>query len=389
VDPKDFVPSKAGRVRQVRGPAPYWAFFPAPVPQDLRLSGAVILKLSAADQALGRLVGVGQVLPNPHLVSSAYRLREAVSSLAIEGTQTSLSDVFSSEAADLTRTNEIREVRNYIRAFDYGLGRLAALPLSLRLVRELHEILLEGVAGPDKTPGEFRTSQNWIGREGTTIVDSAFVPPPPDFMKDALSDWEKYLHDVRPKLPPLVRSALIHYQFETIHPFLDGNGRLGRLLISFYLVERGVISEPLLYVSPYLEARRPAYYDHLQRVRQHGDFEGWLSFFLDAVRSQALDAVSRAEKLIDIVATYKERLRAARVRGSAVQLAERLIANPYLTTRSAAGFLNVSGQGAAYSIQRLMDAGVVREAGAQGAAKLYLAPEVLEALEAPEAPQGA
>ena len=289
-------------------------------------------------------------------------------------------------AADVTKTSEIREVRNYIRAFDSGISRLATLPLSLRLVRELHEILLVGVAGPDKTPGEFRTSQNWIGREGTGIDDSAFVPPPPDFMKEALDDWERYLHDDGPKLPALVRSALIHYQFETIHPFLDGNGRLGRLLITFYLVERGVLAEPLLYVSPYLEARRSAYYDHLQRVRQRGDFEGWISFFLDAVTSQALDAVRRAERLLEIVAMYRERLRKARVRGGAVELAEALIANPYVTTPRAMKLLDVSYQGAAYSIQRLLDAGVVRDAGTQGTAKLYLASEVLETLEAPEAP---
>lgn len=322
------------------------------------------------------------MLPNPHLVSSAYRRREAVSSLAIEGTQTSLSEVMSSEAAETSRRPEILEVRNYIDAFDYGIRRLESLPLSLRLVRELHERLMLRVVGPERTPGEFRRSQNWIGPQGTTIADSIFVPPPPDVMMDFLDDWERYLHE-EPSLPHLLRCALIHYQFETIHPFLDGNGRLGRLLISFYLVERGVLPEPLLYVSPYLEARRPEYYERLQRVRQIGDFEGWIGFFLDAVASQALDAVQRAESLLRVIGGFRDRLRAARIRGGAVELVDQLLANPYMTTSRATRFLNVSPQGAAYSVNRLVEAGILQEGGHAGAARLYVAREVLDVLEAP------
>jgi len=383
VDPKSFEPNASGRVRRVPGPAPYWAFFPRPIPRELRLSAELALKLSAADQALGRLVGVGQILPNPHLVSSAYRRREAVSSLAIEGTQTSLSEVLSSEAAEGLRRPEIREVRNYVEAFDHGLERLESLPISLRLVRELHERLLRGVAGPHRTPGEFRTSQNWIGPEGTSLADSVFVPPPPDAMQEALDDWERYLHE-EPLLPHLIRCALVHYQFETIHPFLDGNGRLGRLLISFYLVERGVVPLPLLYVSPYLETRRAEYYEWLQRVRQTGDFDSWISFFLDAVTSQSLDAVSRAEALLGVFSRFRRHLREARIRGGAVELVDQLLANPYLTTTRAARFLNVSPQGAAYAIQRLQDAKIIEPAGQAGAARLYVAREVLDVLEAPQ-----
>ena len=202
---------------------------------------------------------------------------------------------------------------------------------------------------------------------------------------DALGDWESYLHDPEPKLPALVRCALVHYQFETIHPFLDGNGRLGRLLISFYLVERGVLSEPLLYVSSYLEERRPEYYERLQAVRQHGEFEAWIGFFLDAVRAQALDAARRAEALLAILAEFRQRLRAARVRGGAVELAEQLIANPYLTTSRAAKLLGVSYQGASYAIQRLVQARIVEDDGQLGAARLYLAREVLDVLEEPVA----
>lgn len=366
------------------GRAPYWAFYPTKVPRSLPIGEAVALKLSAADRALGRLVGVGQVLPNPHLVSSAYRRREAVSSLAIEGTQTSLSEVLSSEAGEAVRRPEVREVRNYITAFDHGLERLSSLPLSLRLVRELHALLMEGVVGPDRTPGEFRRSQNWIGHGGTSIEDSVFVPPPVDAMHAALDDWERFLHEKRPRVPDLIRCALIHYQFETIHPFLDGNGRLGRLLITFYLVERGILPVPLLYVSPYFEARRPTYYDRLQRVRQTGDFDGWIVFFLDAVTAQATDAVTRAERLLAVSSQHRDRLRAARIRGGAVDLVDQLLANPYVTVTRAARFLGISPQGAAYAVSRLVVAGVLREAGMAGAARLYVAQEILDVLEEPE-----
>jgi len=293
-----------------------------------------------------------------------------------------LSEVLSSEAAEGVRRPEIREVRNYVDAFDYGLDRLSSLPISLRLVRELHERLLKGVARPHQTQGEFRTSQNWIGPEGASLGDAVFVPPPPDAMQKALGDWEKYLHET-PRLPHLVRCALVHYQFETIHPFLDGNGRLGRLLISFYLVERGILPLPLLYVSPYLETRRSEYYRRLQRVRQKGDFDGWIGFFLEAVTSQALDAVGRAESLLRVFAGFRDRLRRARIRGGAVELVDQLLANPYVTTSRAVRFLKVSQQGAAYAIQRLVDADIVRAEGQAGAARLYVAREVLDVLEAP------
>ncbi len=221
------------------------------MPRSLNLPPHVVVSLSGADQALGRLIGVGQVLPNPHLVSAAYRRREAISSLAIEGTQASLSDVLTSEAANAPLTGEVAEVRNYLSAFDYGISRLATLPLSLRLVREIHRELMQDVRGREKTPGDFRVTQNWIGQEGTSIEDAIYVPPPPDEMLSALSDWEMFLHEDTMSMPSLVKCALMHYQFETIHPFLDGNGRVGRLLITFYLVEQGILPEPLLYVSPF------------------------------------------------------------------------------------------------------------------------------------------
>lgn len=381
MEPTDFEPNEAGRVRQVRGPAPYWAFFPGPIPRDLGPSTRTLLALSRADQAIGRLVGTGHLLPNPHLVSDAYRTREAVSSLAIEGTQTSLSEVLSAEAAETSERSEVREVLNYIRAFDYGLARLKELPLSLRLIRELHERLLRGVRGQERTPGEFRTSQNWIGRSRGGLEDATFVPPPPETMLDSLRDWERYLHE-DPEQPALVRCALIHYQFETIHPFLDGNGRIGRLLVPFYLVERDILRESLLFVSPYFEARRDEYYERLQTVRRRGAFDDWVKFFLEGVEVQALDAVTRGEALLALMRDFRDRLRALRVRGSALQLVEQLLANPFVTTSRASKFLGVTYQGAAYAIAQLVRAEIVEETDRRGAARVFVSRPILDVLEA-------
>lgn len=376
----DYQETPAGRPIEVKGPAPYWAYAPARMPRELNLDSEAVVALSRADQALGRLIGVGQILPNPHLVSSAYRRREAISSLAIEGTQASLSDVLSSEAADVSMSSEVAEVRNYLRAFDHGIRGLHRLPLSLRLIREIHGELMRGVRGQERTPGEFRTSQNWIGQEGTTIENSIYVPPPPDLMIEALGDWESYLHEEDVPIPPLVRCALLHYQFETIHPFLDGNGRVGRLLITFYPVERGVLEEPLLYVSPFFDARRPEYYHSLQGVRERGDFHRWIVFFLAAVESQALDAITRAETLLALQEIFRQGLREAGIKGRAEQLADQLIANPFITTPRSADLLKVTPQGARHVMQQLIRTGIIGYSHNIGRTKVYVASDVLDAL---------
>jgi cell filamentation protein, protein adenylyltransferase len=312
-----------------------------------------------------------------------YRRREAVSSLAIEGTQASLSDILSAEATAEPEREEVREVMNYVRAFDYGLNRLEHLPVSLRLIREIHSRLMQGVRGKNRTPGDFRTSQNWIGPSNSKIETAIFVPPPPEAMKDALADWERFLHD-ESELPVLVRCALMHYQFETIHPFLDGNGRIGRLLIAFYLVEKKVLPVPLLYVSPFFEAQRPQYYDLLQGARERGDFISWIEFFLTGVEAQAIEAVQTAERLMLLVEDFRRRLRTARIRGSAVQLVDHLLANPYLTYSRAAEFLSVTPQGASYGIQQLIRAGVLQDAGFWRQQRLFVAREILDLLEEAE-----
>jgi Fic family protein len=329
---------------------------------------------------------LGELLPNPHLLIRPYVRREAVSSTRIEGTQSTLGEVFSAEAQLrlLPDDPDLREVLNYVRALEVGLDRLNTLPLSNRLLREMHAELLRGVRGEERTPGEFRRSPNWIGGRGP--ADAVFVPPPPQHMVEALTDLERYVHD-DVRLPLLVRCALIHYQFETIHPFLDGNGRLGRLLIVFYLVERGVLREPLLYLSAYFERNRNVYVDHLQRVREEGAYEEWVTFFLRAVTAQARLATETAEALIKVGARFREQLRSVRARGQAIDAAEALIGNPFLTVPRLANDLGLTRQGAQYVITTLQRAEIVTPVRGSSRPALYVAREVLEVLERERPPE--
>jgi len=255
-----FQNSPSGRlVRAVDG---YWAFVPNPLPPELTWDSPLASLASRADLALGTLSGLGETLPNPHLLIYPFIRKEAVLSSRIEGTQSSLSELLLFEATRAEKQRDVREVQNYVRAMEYGLKRLGDLPLSLRLIRELHAILMEGVRGERATPGEFRQSQNWIGPPGCTLNDATFVPPPVTEMREALDHLEEFLH-ADTELPPLVELALIHYQFETIHPFLDGNGRIGRLLIALFLCQRGILTKPLLYLSAFFEHHRQEYYQYL------------------------------------------------------------------------------------------------------------------------------
>ena len=253
--------------------------------------------LSDADQLLGRLAGEGRRLPNPHLLIRPFVQREAVFSSRIEGTQSTLGELLAAEAgAAVARSPEdLREVGNYVAALEHGVARLKTLPLSIRLVRELHEKLMTGVRGDHATPGELRRSQNWIGPPGSTLAQATYVPPPHEEMLDQLGAWEEFLHDET--LPPLVQTALMHYQFEAIHPFLDGNGRVGRLLITLLLMQRGVLPLPLLYLSAFFEATRRDYYENLRAVTERSGWEDWLLYFFNGVARQSEDALSRAERI--------------------------------------------------------------------------------------------
>ncbi len=284
----------------VKQPTGYRAFMPNPLPPDppLRLEGDLLMLHSEADRAIGRLDAATELLPNPDLFVAMYVRREAVYSSQIEGTQASLTDLLEYEA-DAARQNlpaDVKDVVNYVAALDYGLERLNTLPLSLRLIREIHDKLLEGTRGGHLEPGEFRRSQNWIGPAGCTLNEASFVPPPPNEVMRLMGDLENFLHDQSP-IPPLARCGLAHVQFETIHPFLDGNGRVGRLLITFWLCWKGILKRPLLYLSDYFKRQRQTYYERLQAVRTEGDWEGWMRFFLEGVRTVATEAGDVARQI--------------------------------------------------------------------------------------------
>ena len=374
-----------GTARRTSGRHGYVAFFPNPLPRSLDLPNSAVVKMADAEAALGRLAGAGRLLPNPQLLVGPYLRREAVASTRIEGTQASLTDVYDAEATNQPLGPDVEEVINYVSAIESGLSRLATLPLSTRLIREMHAIILDGVRGRDRQPGEFRTSQNWIGAPGATIETATFVPPPPEELGDLLDDLEAFVHEV-PTMPPLIQAALLHYQFETIHPFLDGNGRLGRLLVVFFLVIRDRLPAPLLYISPYFEERRDEYYGALQGVRERGDLESWLAMFLDAVATQAVDAVGRAEQLTDLRKRYRATVQDA-TRSAANQLVDLAFEQPVLTARLVEQRLNIARPSALAALRTLADLGILSEAtdGPRGQLR-WRAPEILDVLIAERPP---
>jgi len=323
--------------RYVQQPAGYKAFIPAPLPPDPPVSIDMELTrlLSDADRALGRLDGVASVLPNPNLFVAMYVRQEAVLSSQIEGTQSTLEDVLQFEvgAEGHDQPKDIEEVVNYVRAMNYGLNRLKEFPLSLRLIREIHERLLQGVRGSHRTPGEFRTSQNWIGPGGASLAEATFVPPPVHEMNEALGNLEKFLHDPG-DFPALVHCGLAHAQFETIHPFLDGNGRVGRLLITFLLCQRGVLERPLLYLSHYLKAHRAAYYDRLMAIRHDGDWEGWLKFFLKGVVQVSEQATATSRAILAMEELHHRQIAGVKgIAANARSLLDYLLEQPIVTAR--------------------------------------------------------
>ncbi len=349
--------------------------------------------LSQADRAVGELAGLEQMLPNPYLLVLPFIRKEAVLSSRIEGTLASLSDLYAYEAVQLSfwesqpvnpyRQNDVREVHNYVKAMDYGLRRLATLPVSLRLLRELHAHLLDGVRGQERTPGEFRRSQNWIGSPGSTLATAIYVPPPVAEMEDALNSLERYIHTPS-DLPPLVRLGLIHYQFEAIHPFLDGNGRVGRLLITLLLCSWGILSQPLLYLSAYLENYRQTYYDHLLLVSREGDWEGWLSFFLTGVYEQARDAVRRIRRLQNLRMTYREQVsQRTRVSTGLLQVVDSIFAWPIFSINQLADQLQISSRTIRRHVAYLEEEGLVREMTGFARNRIYCADAILHAIDAP------
>lgn len=289
----------------------YQTFIPNKLPPDppVLMDDEMQYLLSAADRKLGLLDGIIRVLPNPELFLAMYVKKEAVLSSQIEGTQASLVDVLDTpeDGSNDNGKNDVEDVVNYVKAMKYGLARLQELPLSLRLICEIHGVLLKGVRGSDRHPGEFRKSQNWIGPAGCTLATATFVPPPPDEMIHAMGDLELFFHN-QAFIPPLIKIAMIHAQFETIHPFLDGNGRMGRLLITFWLCQQEILSKPLLYLSYYFKQNRTEYYDRLMNVRLRGDWENWIKFFLKGVAATAEGATNSATQILAMKDRYEKQL---------------------------------------------------------------------------------
>ena len=385
--------SRAGRtMAQATG---YLAYVPAPLPPSppVELDAETISLLSSADQALGRLDGIATLLPNPDLFVAMYVRKEALLSSQIEGIDSTLDEVIrfeeGEEPAEGKRLHDTAEVVNYVRALNHGIRRVAELPLCLRLIREIHAELMRGVRGDGKAPGEFRVTQNWIGPQGANLANATYVPPPVPEMKSALDNFEKFLHErnERPERahhPVIIECALVHAQFETIHPFVDGNGRLGRLLIALLLHERRVLSQPLLYLSLYLKGNRLEYYDRLTAVRKNGDWEGWTKFFLKGIEQTALEAVETAKK---VIAFREQAIRIASSLGSTeLKLTEFLFRHPLTDIQTAQKQLGVSYNTSAGAIAKLESANLVRETTGKQRNRVFRFAAYLELFEEPPAP---
>ncbi len=364
-------PATSGRAGLYRRqPQGYRAFTPAPLPPlpPIRFDGPLQARLSRADLALGRLAGSIDTLPNPDLFVFMYVRKEAVLSSQIEGTQSSLQDLLSAEAQmlDPLQPRDVDEVLNYVAAMNLGLERLATLPVSVRLFREIHARLLHGVRGSHLTPGELRTSQNWIGPGGCTLNEATFVPPPPHEIPDALGALERFLH-VDDSLPLLVKIGLAHAQFETIHPFLDGNGRVGRLLITFLLCEKQVLQKPVLYLSHYFKRHRQAYYEHLQAIRDTGNFEAWLDFFLTGVTEVSLEAATTARRILLLREQHRSLIaeRLGYAAGNGHRTLEHLFEHPIVSVNQVRDLTGTTYPAANQLVERLTEAGILNEVTGQ------------------------
>lgn len=361
--------SRAGKtIHQGTG---YLSFLPAPLPPvpPILYDQEMIQNLSAADMALGQLAGVASLLPNPDLFVAMYVKKEAVLSSQIEGIQCTLDDVLQQEVnEDGVGTKAIGEVVNYVNAMNYGIARLETLPLSLRLIREVHGHLMHGVRGEHKDPGEFRRTQNWIGPQGCTLATAAFVPPSVPDMQEALSNLEHFLHN-KTSMPLTVQCAIVHAQFETIHPFLDGNGRVGRLLVPLLMHERGVLKQPLLYISHFLKENRAEYYDRLMDVRKNGNWEGWVKFFLKGVEEVAKEAARTAQQIVKFRETVMSDAR--RLGKNEMLLTDKLFEHPIVNARTAERIMGCTYPTALSALTSLEQAGYITEITGQKRNKLY------------------
>ena len=379
--PDAFSSQARGVVR--RTPSGFYAFFPEPLPRRLDLPSELVILLDEATGAVHRLGGVGRLIPNPHLLIAPHLRLEAVLSSRIEGTKTDVGQLLRFEAGESPNpadADDAREVQNYIHAMELGLRRVHdGFPVSIRLFREMHEVLLSGVRGQHRRPGDLRESPVWIG--GTTPDNAVFVPPPQDEMRVALDDLEHFLHEH--DHPLLVQLALAHYQFEVIHPFLDGNGRIGRLLIPLMLVLRGALPRPLLYLSAYFDEHRGEYYDNLLVTSQTGDLVPWLTFFLRGVRRQARDAEERTVRLVELQHDLRNALLEEGRPNSVVRLAEYLFSVPVVSASRVARILDVTRPTAHFAIEALVERGDLHEVTGKERNRIYEAPRIFDAVYGP------
>ena len=383
MNPKDFTSSASGQLQYTS--SGYWAFIPAPLPPKVEWSPKLIRLLTETERTLAQLAEAGNSLPSGVVSIKPFLRREAVSSSRIEGTRTSLRELYTHEARQLSFLDDAdaQEVQNYVEALEYGLERIETLPVSLRFIRELHAKLMQGVRGDLLTPGKFRRSQNWIGAPGSTIATARYVPPPVDEMHTCLYRLEEFIH-APSDLPLLIRLGMIHVQFEAIHPFLDGNGRVGRLLVSLLLCAWDLLPQPFLHLSGFIEANRNEYYQHLLNVSQKGDWENWLRFFLTGVREQSIEAKARVKALAALREKYRQDLKKERASKRLMQGVDFLFGTPIVSIRQIEAGLALSDYRSAQRlVSRLEKLGVLREITGQARNRLYQADQILRAIDAP------
>lgn len=362
------------------------AFVPDNLPPQLQWTSGLVTALSDADRAIGQLHGVGLNLPNPNLLITPFIRREAEMSSRIEGTQAQVTDIYLFEMEERTaesRVPDVREVSNYVRAIDYGLKRSLELPVCLRMLRELHEILLKDVRGEQRAAGEFRRVQNWIGPKRCPIEQASYIPPPPEKMLAALDAFEKFINSPLGEVPVLVWLAMAHYQFEAIHPFLDGNGRIGRLLITLLLCIKGLLDKPLLYLSAYFERHREEYYERLLQVGLKGQWPEWILFFLRGVTEQSIDAFERSRQLMDLQQEYHKIVHITKRSALQIRLVDLLVERPVITTVFVSKHFNVTYPTAKNNIARLIRVGILREVPGARRHRIYIAEKVLEIINKP------
>lgn len=369
-------------VSNLTGEMAYQSFRPAPLPPNppIALSGELVAKLVEANKKLAALDGLSARIPNMDLFVSMYVRKEALLSSQIEGTQCTLDDILNPLIEENTNRN-VSDVVNYIKATEFALNRLHSLPLCNRLIKETHAVLMEGVRGQEKSPGEFRYSQNWIGGQGSTIRNARYIPPNPEDMQTAMSDLEKYMNG-DDSLDPLIQAALIHYQFETTHPFLDGNGRVGRLLITLFLMEKGILSRPALYISYFLKMNRIEYYDRMTQVRKTGDYEQWVMFFLQALSDSAGDAIQTIDALTALHNQSVARLGAfsKRQQTNLLKLFAYIETNPIIDIQKTAAALGLSYNTVSKMVTILVDEWILRQTDKAGKAKIYSYADYLDIL---------